>query len=344
MQCLSDFDCAVNPDFLFFGGPAATAVRRGITMNPKFCLFVLALLGLACTSRSREPRSREPRSRESHPSSPRRPARDGIWALVPADTDWLLMVAPGALPREVTARLPALLEAGPCREGPPRAVLFLHGARAQAEPFTARVRLFDGARAGCVPDAVGFHRGHPVLGMHRNEGRPAVWEVWSPRAWVRAPVERAQYLTDRIADPDAGEAVEPVRLRRAVAPWRPGVEGEPAVALWFVRTPRVERFLGPLFPEAPLRGSLLFFFSDGWARLRVHLEFADTATAEQAVTALRDGLISAIESGNYPRLDWKAALEPLVVHPEGSLLWVQWSMPLARALPLFSAVAQEVDP
>ncbi len=308
-------------------------------MRPKLLLTLFALLGLACTSRSREPRSREPRPRES------RPSRDGLWSMVPADTDWLLMVVPGVLPGEVTARLPGLLEAGPCREGPPRVVMYLHGERAQAEPFAAQVRLFDGPKAGCVPGGVRFHRGHPVLGITSGAGgRPAAWEVWSPRAWVRAPVERAQALIDRIADPEAGEAVEPVRLRRAVAAWRPGLEGEPAVALWFVRTPRVERFLRPLFPEAPLRGGLLFFFSDGWVRLRVHLEFADTATAEQAVTALRDGLISAIESGNYPRLDWKAALEPLVVHPEGSLLWVQWSMPVARALPLFSAVAREVDP
>ena len=273
--------------------------------------------------------------------------RSGLWALVPADTDWMLLAMPGALPRELVGRFPSLAEAGPCRVGPPSAVLFLHGVRGADEAFTAEVRLFDQARAGCVPEAVGTHRQFPVISKRpapasggKSGPRSERWEVWSPRAWVRAPEERARYLIDRAAGGvDTAGGVEPVALRRAVAAWRPAVEGEPALALWFTGSRRVARFLAPMFPEVPLRGGLLFFFADGWVRLRVHLEFADTATAEDAVAKLRDGIISAMESGNYPRLDWKTALAPLVVHPEGSLLWVQWSMPLARALPLFSAVA-----
>jgi len=310
-------------------------------MTPKTTLLALALLLAACT-----PGRRGATSRGADVPGAARPSRDGLWALVPADTDWMLLAVPGALPRELVGRFPSLAETGPCREGPPGAVLFLHGVRGADEAFTAEVRLFDGVRAGCVPEAVGSHRQFPVLSRRpasasgeRSGRRPELWEVWSPRAWVRAPEERARYVVDRAADPDAAGAVEPVALRRAVAAWRPAVEGEPALALWFTGSKRVARFLEPLFPEVPLRGGLLIFFADGWVRLRVHLEFADTATAELAVTKLRDGIISAIESGNYPRLDWKAALAPLVVHPEGSLLWVQWSMPVARALPLVFAVA-----
>jgi hypothetical protein len=214
-------------------------------------------------------------------------------------------------------------------------VLYLNGLRG-AEAFSAVVRLFSGVKSGCAPAGARRYRSYPVIA--EAEG---VWELWTPGALVRAPTARAQYLADRLADPDAKEAVEPVQLKRAVARWQPQVEGTPVVALWFVRSERVARFLRPLFAEPPLRGGLLFFFSGGWVRLRVHLEFSDTATAELAVSQLRDGLISAIESGNYPAVDWKSALEPLLVHPEGSLLWVQWSMPVARALPLFFAVARK---
>ena len=246
----------------------------------------------------------------------------------------MVLVVPGSLPAEVLSRLPELTRRGPCRDTPPHTVLYLRGAAAGSGAFSATVRLFLGAQQGCRPPGSRTHRSATVIAQ--DDG---VWDLWSPHAQVWAPMDRAQYLADRIEHPEEAGVVEPAELKRAVARWQPQGESAPTVALWFVRSGRIDRFLKPLFPEPPLRGGLLFFVSDGWVRMRLHLEFADTATAEAAVTSLRDGLISAMESKNYPAMDWKTALAPLVVHPEGSLLWVQWSMPVARALPLFFAVA-----
>ncbi|PKN46959.1 MAG: hypothetical protein CVU59_04430 [Deltaproteobacteria bacterium HGW-Deltaproteobacteria-17] len=285
-------------------------------------MWILVFLWAGCTRAAVAPQRAE-----------RETAVDGVWSLVPGDTDWMLMAAPGSLPAEILAALPGLALKGPCRDGNADTVLFLHGTRGP-DVSTSTVRLFQGARPNCTPGGGRTYRSYPVLS--EQEG---VWELWTPKALVRAPREKAQYLADRIANPGGEGAVEPAALKKAVSRWQPPGESPPAVALWFLRSERVARFLKPLFAQPPLRGGILFFFSGGWVRMRIHLEFGDTGTAEEAVAQLRDGLISAIESGNYPRMDWKTALEPLVVHPEGSLLWVQWSMPVARALPLFFAVA-----
>ncbi|MBU1243189.1 hypothetical protein KKD52_15295 [Myxococcota bacterium] len=289
-------------------------------LHPSY--WILAFLCIGCTRPAKT-------SMRAH----REVVVDSIWSLVPGEADWMLLTVPGRLPAEVLAELPELAQNGPCREGAAHTVLFLHGTRGP-EAFSATVRLFEGARAKCTPEGVKTYRSNPVLSE-----QDGIWELWTPGALVRAPVERAQYLADRVGNPAGSEAVEPAALKKAVSRWQPRGESAPAVALWFVRSERIARFFKPLFAEPPLRGGLLFFFSGGWVRLRIHLEFGDTGTAEAAVSELRDGLISAIESRNYPRMDWKTALEPLVVHPEGSLLWVQWSMPVARALPLFFAVA-----
>ncbi len=290
-------------------------------------LWCLLLLCAGCTIRAKPPRG-----------AARETVRDGIWSLVPRDTDWMVLAMPGGLPPEILGRLPQLTRTGPCRTAPPHTVLFLHGVLGDSEAFLATVRLFSGAQEGCRPGGVKMHRTHPVISEAAG-----MWELWSTRALVQARPDRAQYLVDRAENSAGDDAIEPAGLKQAVARFSPQGESPPVVALWFVRSGRIDRFLRPLFPEPPLRGGLLFFFSGGWVRMRIHLEFADTSTAERAVNELRDGLISAMESKNYPDLDWKTALAPLVVHPEGSLLWVQWSMPVPRALPLFFAVAGKVD-
>ncbi len=136
------------------------------------CAVIPVCATLACcTSTRRGATSRGPSSEGAT-----RPTRDGLWALVPADTDWMLLAMPGALPRELVGRFPSLAEAGPCRVGPPSAVLFLHGVRGADEAFTAEVRLFDQARAGCVPEAVGTHRQFPVISKRPEIGRASCRE------------------------------------------------------------------------------------------------------------------------------------------------------------------------
>ncbi len=157
-----------------------------------------------------------------------------------------------------------------------------------------------------------------------------------PRFEVEGPEPLARLVADRVlhaGEPQPGAKPE---LLRAVARWRPPFEPEPAFALWFVRSERIDRFLKPLYPSPPLRGALEFVRTGGWIVFRMQLAFSDAATAEKAVVQTRDGIIAAMASGRYPRMDWKAALEPLTVHPEGAILWVQWSLPESRALDLWN--------
>lgn len=284
----------------------------------------------ACAS-SRSPGPRRPIHQAAASSDP--------WDWVPRHTDWMLVVAPQRLPEEVRARFGSLL-ARPCeRAGDAVMAAWFFGEEPGMGPFSVELRRYGAAAAEregaawkgriCPADVEkGRHRGFPVI---KAPGGRVRLEL--PDTRVEGPEPLARFVADRVLGKGSAFGGNPEEMRRA-AIWRSRFEPEPVVALWFWRSARVARFLS-IYPSPPLRGSLMFVRSRGWVIFRMQLAFADTATAEKAVEQTRDALISAVHSGLYPRMDWKAILSPLSVHPEGAALWMQWSLPESRALELW---------
>ncbi len=276
-----------------------------------------------------------PRAKGTFPLRP----LTGMWNSLSPDTEMLVLVEPGRIPSPVRDLLPVPRHLGSCENRPVRSIWILHGGHQRGEPFTATV-FQHGESPGqgiCNPVGVGRFRQWPILSDDRN-----FQVIWTPGATVEAPRVQAQFLADRLASADrvgTGKWVQvaPEELVRAVGPWRSESQPDPVFSLWFAGSDRVKAFLKPLFADPPLRGEMLVFVAENWVQLRIRLDFSSTSVAEQAVERLRDGIVQMIHSGNFPGMNWRSALEPLVVHPEGSQLYVQWSMPVVHALPLFIA-------
>lgn len=236
------------------------------------------------------------------------------------------------LPREVRDRFRGQLQ-DTCERPQEQWLLRLWGDDPGKGSFFLELRRYAQASLLETPcagsHALGSHRGFPLEATRNGRVRVKLRDTH-----IEGPDTLVRFVADRVLG--IGDSVHATssELYRAAAVWRPQFEPEPMVAMWFRRSQRIERFWKPLYPSPPVRGGLVFVRTGGFLIFRMHLVFSDTATAEKAVHQTRDGIIAAMHSGLYPRMDWQALLQPLTVHPEGSVLWVQWSLPETRAFKL----------